>query len=117
MLRQIPRDGLLEAFVEVGPGFVSEFLARALDAGERMLHVANALGTVERRLLESERPGDTFVDLVERAALPCSHVEDAAGSDRAGSLAGKQVGIHCVVDEGEVAAGESVSKDGGGRAL
>src|ERR1700760_1772718 len=117
MLREIPRDGLLEAFVEISPGFVSELLARALNAGQRMLHVANALGAVERRLLESERFRDAFVDLIERAALPCSHVEDATGGDSAGSLAGKEVGIHRVVDEGEVTAGKSVSKDGGRRAL
>ena len=112
-LFEVPCDGLAEAFAELGLGLVAEFGAGAGDVGEGVLDVAFADGAVVGFGIEAELLGDGGVDIVERLALPGTDVEDAAGGNFAGGRAGEQVGADSVVDEVEVAAGETVAEDGG----
>src|SRR5271170_6653671 len=96
----------------MGLGLVAEFLAGARDVCQRVLDVAFSGWAIVWLGGEAELAGDGGVDLVEGVAFSCADVEDAAGGDLAGSLAGQEVGADGVVDEVEVAAGEAVAEDG-----
>ena len=89
---------------EVFLGGVAQFGAGAGDLSEGVGDVAGAGGPVLGLVGEAEDLGEGAEEVVEGVGVAGADVEDAACCDGAGGLAGEQVGLDSVGDEGEVAA-------------
>ena len=97
----VPGVSSLETFFEKDGGLVAEEFFGEADVGERVANVAFA----GRFVFCFERLARNFLEhlenLIERNGAAGADVEGAARG--AGSFAGQDVGLHCVIHIGEVA--------------
>src|SRR5271155_5072489 len=109
MVRAIPLEGSLEAFLEKDGGFVAEELLGMTDIGEGIADVSVASRFVVCLKRFSGNAAEDFPNLIERDAMPGANVKDSAGGG--GSFTGQEVGLNGVVDIGEIARLLTVTKD------
>lgn len=112
----VPEDSAAQTFVEVYLGFVAEGGASSRDIGKRVGNVSGARGCVVDGAGVSGELAQAFDRIVKCDLLAGSDVEDAAGNFFRRSGHGAQVGVHHIIDEGEVAALGSVAIDDGSAA-
>ena len=105
----VPVEGALQTFFQADGGFVAEDSAGVGDVGLRVANVTIAwrvMARFEGLARDFAQGRDNFVQVDARS---CADVEDSSGS--AGSFTGKQVGLHSVVNVGEIAGLRAVAKN------
>lgn len=107
----IPFDGPPQAFAKINLNLVPQLPFSEPDIGQRVDDVAGALRTVPDLTCVTSEHAQYGCRLIERDSRIGGDIEDGAGNGFCGRVDSKKIGVHDVLDEGEITALLTISPD------